>query len=156
MKTLQDQYYLIKEGKGNKQHFLFQARKLFPNLINQYISYEHAVGILKGKRIINEIIKEEKKVDILKDFKLFAYQPEDTIDINQVLKGFYVEMHKKENKDKTRDQIKDIVYKNLESNINYYTNKTWAGIEDSRIKELPKPKEIKGKYAGWEVLKESK
>ena len=34
MKTLQEQYILIKEGKGNKDHFLKQAKNLFPEYIN--------------------------------------------------------------------------------------------------------------------------
>jgi hypothetical protein len=34
MNTLQQQYNLITEGKGNKAHFLKNAKFQFPNLIN--------------------------------------------------------------------------------------------------------------------------
>ena len=33
MKTLQQEYQLIKEGKGNKDHFLKVARNMFPEYI---------------------------------------------------------------------------------------------------------------------------
>jgi len=54
MKTLQEQYNLISEGKGSKQEFLKQARYLFPDLINVYNSYNDTINILKDKRILNE------------------------------------------------------------------------------------------------------
>jgi hypothetical protein len=54
MKTLQEQYILIKEGKGNKDHFLKQAKTLFPNYINQYSDYDTTVKVLKSKSILSE------------------------------------------------------------------------------------------------------
>lgn len=54
MKTLQEQYILIKEGKGNKDHFLKQARTLFPNYINQYSDYDTTVKVLKSKSVLSE------------------------------------------------------------------------------------------------------
>ena len=54
MKTLQEQYILIKEGKGNKDHFLKQAKNLFPEYINQYSSYDSTVSVLKSKSILTE------------------------------------------------------------------------------------------------------
>jgi len=54
MKTLQEQYILIKEGKGNKDHFLKQAKNLFPEYINQYSDYNTTVKVLKSKSILSE------------------------------------------------------------------------------------------------------
>jgi hypothetical protein len=54
MKTLQEQYILIKEGKGNKNYFLKQARNLFPEYINQYSDYDTTVKVLKSKSILSE------------------------------------------------------------------------------------------------------
>ena len=54
MKTLQEQYNLIKEGKGNKDHFLKQAKNLFPEYINQYSDYNTTVKVLKSKSILSE------------------------------------------------------------------------------------------------------
>ena len=52
MKTLQEQYNLIKEGKGNKDFFMKSVRNIFPEYVNQYTSYDDAVGILKNKSIL--------------------------------------------------------------------------------------------------------
>lgn len=54
MKTLQQQYNLIKEGKGDKQHFLKQARNLFPEYITSLNDFDTTVHILKNKSILNE------------------------------------------------------------------------------------------------------
>jgi len=53
-KTLQQQYNLIKEGKGNKDDFLKNARRVFPEFISPLTDYKSAVTILKGKSILNE------------------------------------------------------------------------------------------------------
>jgi len=53
-KTLQQQYDLIKEGKGNKDHFLKSARRVFPDFISPLTDYNTAVTILKGKSVLSE------------------------------------------------------------------------------------------------------
>ena len=55
-KTLQEQYNLIKEGKGSKEHFMRTVRHTFPNLITPTLSYNDTVTILKNKSIISESI----------------------------------------------------------------------------------------------------
>ena len=55
-KTLQQQYNLIKEGKGDKQHFLKQARNLFPDYITSLNDFDTTVHILKNKSILNESV----------------------------------------------------------------------------------------------------
>jgi hypothetical protein len=54
MKTLQEKYNLIKEGKGNKTLFLKEAKRNFPNFISNLTSFSDAENILKSKSIINE------------------------------------------------------------------------------------------------------
>ncbi len=54
MKTLQEQYNLIKEGKGRKDLFLKEAKQKFPNLLSNLSSFKDAEDILKGKNVINE------------------------------------------------------------------------------------------------------
>ena len=54
MKVLQEQYNLIKEGKGNKQHFMKLACYNFPELITPVLTYTDAVTILKNKSILSE------------------------------------------------------------------------------------------------------
>ncbi len=53
-KTLQEQYNLIKEGKGSKDSFLKEAKRLFPNFVNNAATFNQASTILKQKSVINE------------------------------------------------------------------------------------------------------
>lgn len=57
MKVLQEQYNLIKEGKGNKAHFLKTAFRLFPDMLSPVNTYEDTVHILKNRSIISEGIR---------------------------------------------------------------------------------------------------
>ena len=54
MKTLQQEYQLIKEGKGNKDHFLKVARHLFPDYITSGNDFTSAVRILTSKSLLSE------------------------------------------------------------------------------------------------------
>jgi hypothetical protein len=54
MKTLQQEYQLIKEGKGNKDHFLKMARNMFPEYIAHGNDFNAAVSILKSKSLLSE------------------------------------------------------------------------------------------------------
>ncbi len=55
-KTLQDQYLLIKEGKGHKDVFIKEAKHQFPNFIRNAATYSEVVNVLKGKSVISENI----------------------------------------------------------------------------------------------------
>jgi len=54
MKTLQEQYNLLKEGKGRKDVFMKTARAQFPNLFNNLSNFDTASKVLKQKSIISE------------------------------------------------------------------------------------------------------
>ena len=54
MKTLQQQYNLILEGKGNKNQFMKHARELFPQYITNLLDFNTTVNILKSKQVISE------------------------------------------------------------------------------------------------------
>lgn len=54
MKTLQEQYNLLKEGKGHADVFLKSARRLFPELVTNHATKDEAVTILKQRSIISE------------------------------------------------------------------------------------------------------
>lgn len=158
MQTLQEQYNQIKQGKGNKPHFLKQARHLFPDYINQYNNYEDTVNILKSKSILSEnkanlgmvsgggrkdwfslfqenVKAEEKKVSQqVLDKQAYAYDNKDPKNIdnlygNTFLNGFYTEMQDPKNKLKTPDQLKQIVAKNLGKDWNYYATNAQFGIK---------------------------
>ena len=54
MKTLQQEYQLIKDGKGNKDHFLKVARNLFPEYITSGNDFTSAVRILTSKSLLSK------------------------------------------------------------------------------------------------------
>ena len=54
MKTLQEQYNLIKEGKGNKNIFLTEAKNLFPDMLTNSATFDEASKILKNRSVISE------------------------------------------------------------------------------------------------------
>lgn len=161
-KTLQDQYNLIKEGKGNKFNFINQVRRMFPNFITPSTSYNDAVTILKQKQIITEMsseVKPQEQIDWIKVFEEKTKSPLDNQydykdnksfnneDFQQFLKGYYAEIKDPANDDKTSDQIKDIVLKNLAKDPMFYTKDGVFGIKGIGYKQ----EEIKaptGKYKG--------
>jgi len=199
MKTLTEQYKLIKEDKGHKGVFLKEAKKLYPNLIRQGATFNEASTILKQKNIISEnfvglgainnpfevkekegyekafenflkeaeVKAEEKKVSKeVEEDQEHAYDSEDKKDPNnmifdQIQTGVYFEAKQEKNADKTIDQIRDIVYKNLEKDPIYYTKNGQFGVDvgytDDNV-SLGIPKEPKGKYksSGYGDLKENK
>lgn len=75
MNTLQEQYNLIKEGKGAKDVFLKHAKALFPEYIPNSMGFDNTVVILKQRSILKEnssykeIVKEKDNFEL--DFKKF-------------------------------------------------------------------------------------
>ena len=55
MKTLQEQFNLIQEGKGHKDMFLKSARRLFPEYVTNFATYGEATTILKQRGVLSEI-----------------------------------------------------------------------------------------------------
>ena len=70
--TLQTQYNLIKEGKGNKAVFLKSAYRLFPDMLSPVNTFEDTVKILKNRSIISEgiggVVTSGKKQDWMSIF----------------------------------------------------------------------------------------
>ena len=187
MKTLTEQYRLIKNKKGNKGVFLKEAKRLYPDLITNSSTFKEASTILKQKNVISENFVGiepinnpfgvKKKEPYEKAFENFLKEAEakaeekkvtkeveedqshayDTHDKNnpdnmifgQIQMGYYYEMKLPENTDKTIDEIKDIVFKNLEKDPIYYTKKGQFGVDVGYTDDVPalgEPKEATGKY----------
>jgi hypothetical protein len=76
--TLQEQYNLIKEGKGAKDVFLKHAKTLFPEYIPNSMGFEPTVVILKQKSILKEassykeVVKQKDTFEA--DFKKFLVE----------------------------------------------------------------------------------
>ena len=190
MKTLQEHYTAIKNGQGNKAQFLKHARSLFPEYFNQYTDFDTATNVLKSKQIINEaaggvvskgfdiwdwkkILAEEVKAEEKEtskevlDYQKNAYDNKnmknaDNVNFNEIMKGFYCEMKDPANKDKTGDEIKAMVVKNLAKDALYYTKDGEFGVKGvgytTEAPGLGEPKAPKGKHksSGYGELKENK
>jgi len=207
-KTLQDQYLLIKEGKGHKGVFLADAKRDFPQYVPNAATFEEAAASLKTKNIINENIinvmpinyieptkkqpyelafesflseakkkkenedekvkAEEKKVskpvekDLEKQFDNKDDKNPDNLIFDQIMMGYYTEMKDPKNADKTMQQLKDMVIKNLTKDPIHYTKDGQFGVKGlGYVTEAPglgEPKEAKGKWksSGYGDLKENK
>ena len=195
-KTLQDQYLLIKEGKGHKGVFLTEAKRDFPHIVPNSATFEEAAASLKTKNIISENIiglsvingyeprkketyetafetflaeakkekenedekvkAEEKKVskpvekDLDKIYDKTDDKNPDNLIFGQIMMGYYTEMKDPKNADKTMQQLKDIVLKNLAKDPIHYTKEGQFGVKDLGYSVdhpgLGEPKESKGKY----------
>ena len=159
MKTLQEQYNLLKEGKGHKDMFMKSARRLFPQYISNITSYDSAVTILKHKQVLNEGIggivtqtsanpfinwkeflaeeakaEEKKPTKEVTDMETRGFDYKDPKNIDNVygqefLEGYYAEMKDPKNTKKTVDELKAIVAKNLAKDSTYYTTNQAFGIK---------------------------
>jgi hypothetical protein len=204
-KTLQDQYLLIKEGKGHKGVFLSEAKRQFPNIVRNAATFEEAAASLITKNIISENVigtsvvagyeprkkesyetafedflaearkkvaedekvkAEEKKVskpveeDLSHNFDYTDEKNPDNMIFGQIMMGYYAEMKDPKNSEKTMQELKDMVFKNLAKDPIYYTKNAQFGVKDlgytDEATALGEPKEAKGKYksSGYGDLKE--
>jgi hypothetical protein len=212
MKTLQEQFNLIQEGKGHKDMFLKSARRLFPEYITNFATYGEATKILKQRGILSEVIvgggiSSQRAFDPFKAFNsyvneeytvaggvgpTYASQQENPIkppkasgtystkaveknlskevtdnqketgydntnydNIDNIygeafLQGYYAEMKDPKNVDKTIDELKEMVRKNLAKNPTFYVENAAFGIKGiGYTKDAPglgEGKPAKGKY----------
>ena len=193
MKTLQNQYNLIKEGKGNKEIFLKEAKRQFPNLVRNAASFNEATSILSKRSIITEslwgiatgsstqpdwfklfdknmnLISEEdakaiekkttKEVtDLQAPTKGYDYKDDkmlNNVSGEQFRQGYFTELTDVANKDKTKEELIDLVIKNIDKNPLYYVEEAQFGIKGIGYSEdqpgLGKGKMVKdaGKGGGY-------
>jgi len=188
MKTLQEQYNLINEGKGRKDLFMKSARRLFPNLIDNVTPYNTAVTILKNRQVLSESTKvlgitnvdpfasfnsflneeakaiEKAPTKEVTDLETAGYDYKNPRLIDNVygeafLLGYYAEMKDPKNAEKSVDELKEIVAKNLAKDKTYYATNQAFGIKGIGYSVdhpgLGPTKEVKGKFAssGMEPVK---
>jgi hypothetical protein len=107
--------------------------------------------------------KPSKKVkeDADKNFDNTDEKTPDNMIFDQIMMGYYAEMKDPKNSEKTMQELKDIVFKNLAKDSIYYTREGQFGIKDLGYSVdhpgLGEPKEAKGKYkaSGYGDLKEA-
>ena len=158
MKTLQEQYNLITEGKGHKDVFLKEAKSRYPNLISNVLTYDQATTILKQRSIIQEhmlggvaknvgkkpdwfsIFDENMNIIVEEDLNKNSYNYEDKKNIDNMngeefKLGINFEMSKvaelltSENMGEYLDKARKTVAKNLAANPLYYVENAAFGQE---------------------------
>ena len=158
MKTLQEQYNLITEGKGHKDVFLKEAKSRYPNLISNVLTYDQATTILKQRSIIQEhmlggvaknvgkkpdwfsIFDENMNIIVEEDLNKNSYNYEDKknidnmngeefkLDINFEMSKV-AELLTSENMGEYLDKARKTVAKNLAANPLYYVENAAFGQE---------------------------
>tara|TARA_R110000796_G_scaffold20939_4_gene61952 strand:+ start:3895 stop:4992 length:1098 start_codon:yes stop_codon:yes gene_type:complete len=192
-KTLQEQYNLIKKGKGNSEIFQKSAKSQFPNMVRNAASLKETIASLKHGHIISEniwgiatekstkpdwfkifdenmnlISEEEAKAiekkttkgvtDLQSPDKGYDYKNDELLNNvagEQFRQGYYTELTDEANKDKTKQELIDLVIKNISKNPQYYVEEAQFGVKGIGYKEelpgLGKGKMVKdsGKGGGY-------
>ena len=182
MKTLQEQYNLIKNGKGSKQIFLKEAKIKFPDMIRNAATFEETTKILKSRSVISEQLGgyvdlqpvntiearseetyetkfkaflaeeakavEKKTTKEVEEMTTAAYDYTDIKSLDnqigvEVQEGIYFEA--KQNPDKSIEEIKEIVAKNLAKDQLHYKKNAAFGVEGLGLEEM-KSEEVSGKH----------
>jgi hypothetical protein len=167
MKALQTQYNLIKEGKGHKDVFVKEAKRLFPNIIPNSAGFDQTSTLLKNKNIIVENIfplipssglnpfstfdkflkEEETKAEVKKTSKeveedlakTYDYSDKKNLD-NQIFDQVLngIRFEIEQNPELTLEKATEKVKKNLSKNSLFYLENAAFGVKDlGYTKEAP-------------------
>jgi hypothetical protein len=121
-KTLQEQYLLIKEGKGHKDVFVKEAKRLFPNMVRNAATFKEASNILKSKQIIKENIVEIGSINQIPSTKKESYE--------LAFEKFLTEERKKDYFEDEKAELKK-VSKQVEEDLSHmYDNKDDKNIDN--------------------------
>lgn len=133
MKTLQEKYTGVREGKFSKAQWLKEAKLTLPHLISPYNGFDDAVRILKNKSMIHEEVKADlKKTDkSVEDTnaKSFSYGEMSAANVNfdQMLKGMQIEIEK--DPEMSEEKAREKAIKNLVQDPYFYLKNQAFGIE---------------------------
>ena len=160
MKNIQKQYQDLLEGKMSKQNFMRNVRMEFSQYVAPGNSYEDAINILKGKRILSEAAKPEGVYGHNSNAEAETSRGIDHLNYYQVYHGIQYELAKMpeitdENYIKARKKVVDTIlkdpdaYKELQL-ANFKAVK--AMDEDLKMKEV-KPDNLRDKPNEMKVIK---
>ena len=167
MKALQTQYNLIKEGKGHKDVFVKEAKRLFPDIIPNSAGFDQTSTLLKTKNIISENVfplipssglnpfstfdkflkEEETKAEVKKTSKeveedlakTYDYSDKKKLD-NQIFDQVLngIRFEIEQDPELTLEKATEKVRKNLDKNPLFYLENAAFGVKDlGYTKEAP-------------------
>ena len=117
--TLQEQYGLIKEGKGHKDVFMKQALKQFPQFVTQANTFDYTANILKEKGII-----VENYID-LNPINNFEARPKEDFELG--FEKFLKEEKAKSHVKSSQEVDTKAESKNPSKSANEYKEKSYSG-----------------------------
>ena len=129
MRTLQEKYNALQEGKFSKSQFLRDARLELPGVVSNLNGLEDTVSILKNRGFISEMevpkYKEEKNPDYEKPLQATHYSLDDLergIDVELQALGCYCEKGDTPTEE-MYEKAKNKAHENLVKDRLYYLNK---------------------------------
>jgi len=138
MKTLQEKYNAIAEGKFDKVNFVREAKNTFPNFIVPANTFDDIVKILKNKGVLTEGKKEQTSKPVYNPSEMFL--PEDNYSLYEIDLGVRVELDKigllpgERPTEEQYGKARAATLKNLKKDRNYYSTPE----KQEKRKDLPK------------------
>lgn len=136
MKSIQNQYIDLMEGRMSQHNFMRSLRMSLPQYITNVTSFKDSVKILKNKGILSEIagasegkIKEAKEIKGSSGKEQYSkFSEAENDNLQELTTGINIEHECFP--EKTYEEIEKIVLKNIKKNPNYYTDFKLTGIRD--------------------------
>ena len=126
MKSIQNQYRDLQEGKMTQSNFMRNVRMALPQYVTNVTSFNDTVKILKNKGILTEAKGKMPKGNTAKE--LYDEFEEGTqFNFNEVVQGIGIEH--RSFPDMPYEKITKLVYKNLQKDPHYYTNFKLSGVK---------------------------
>jgi hypothetical protein len=149
MKTLNEQYRLIKEDKGHKGMFLTEAKRQFPNYVRTAASFHEAETILKQRGVINEGI-----VDLGAINNPFSTSKKESYEV--AFEAFLAEAKKKENEDEKVKAIEKKPSKKVKEDADKNFDFDSGDELLTTFKQLKAVKEVPRETVASEIDKEAR
>ena len=156
MKTLQEKYNAVLEGKFSKTQFVRDAKRELPQFISPYNGFEDSISILKRRGMLTEMK--------LTGVQVYDDRVEPTYSLDTLERGIDYEleamglMSNETVSDKDYGKAKKKAVKNLEKDPIFYTKNAAFKVDGIGYQALKNQEEPTGKYksSGYGDLKEIK
>ena len=121
MKTLQEKYTAIQQGKFDRANFIREAKHIYPDFISPANNYDDIIRILKNKGVLTENIEPTA------NYSLYQIDLGTSIELEKIgLPPGQTPTREEYNKARTT------VFNNLKKDSNYYT-----AVEKKKRSDLP-------------------
>jgi len=126
MKSIQNQYRDLQEGKMTQSNFMKNVRMSLPQYVTNVTSFKDTVKILKNKGILTEAKEEMPKGSNAKEL-YSEFAEADNLNQQEIITGITIEHELAP--EKSYNEIAKLVIKNVKKEPNYYTNWKMSGVK---------------------------